>query len=137
MAEAILLVVCFGLVMFIGIRETKARQDRENREWWLSEVRECIHSIEFEFRCDCQKIIENAFSERNVMGGIIIGEYRKEITALELEYKNDLNEKTIARMGRCRITSVPEHLAKEYERNISEIADTFRYFGNFMSEQIK
>ena len=137
MVEAILLVVCFGLVMFIGIRETKLRKDRESHEWWVSEVKECVHSIECDFRRDCEKIITTAFSGKNVSGEIVIGEYSKEITALKSEYMNRLTEKAIARMGQYRITSVPETIAKEYERNISEIADTFRYFGDFMLEQIK
>lgn len=136
MAETILLVLWVGTSLFFICREKKASDDRESHEWWLSEVKECMHSIECNFRRDCKKIIDNAFSKRNVIGGIIIGEYRKEITALEKEYKDNLNEKAIARKGKHSISSVPEYLEREYERNISEIADTFRYFGDFMSEQI-
>lgn len=129
MAEAILLVLWLGTLFFFGLREEKKRKDRENREYWLSEVKECIHSIEHEFRWDCEKIAESLFNKS-------IGEYKYSVKISELEksYKNDLTEKVVAKK-RVHVTTVPNHLVKEYERNISDIADVFRYFGNLYQQK--
>ena len=34
-------------------------------------------------------------------------------------------DKAVNRMGSHRLNSIPEHLSREYDRNIAEIADTF------------
>ena len=130
MTEAILFIVCFGLVMFIGIRETKLREDRESHATWLSEIRECMHGIECEFSRKCEKIVTDEFSN-----GCVSGNYGKRISELQNEYANSLFDKIVARMGKYSVKSVPEYLQREYERNISDIAHTFHNFGNFISEQ--
>lgn len=136
MTEAILLALWVGTALLFICREIKTKEDRESHEWWLSDLRECIHSIERHFSRDCERIITDAFSGRNIKGEIIIGEYRKEITELKKEYINTLYEKIVVQKGKHSIKTVPEHLANEYERNISDIADTYRHFGDFMTEQI-
>ena len=130
MAEAILLVLWVGTSLFFIWREKKASDDRESHEWWLSEVKECIHSIECEFRRNCQKIVEEDFSTKRTEH-----RYYVRIEELKDKYKEELTEKVVARMGKYRVKSIPEHVAREYERNISEIAYTFCNFGNFMSER--
>lgn len=137
MSEAILLALWIGTALFIIIREIKATSDRESHEYWLSELRECIHGIERHFSIECEKIITDAFSGRNVKGEIIIDEYWEAINELKYKYENNLYEKIVARKGKYGIKSVPEHLENEYKRNISDIADTYRYFGDFMTEQIR
>jgi hypothetical protein len=125
MSEAILGISCFALIMYIVIRDYKTRNDRENHEWWLSEVQLCIHSIECEFLHKCEKIAEEEFSKTT------LNEYRYSVRIRELEeaYKVDLTDRIIA-LHRVRVTAVPDHLEQEYLRNISDISSTFRYFGN-------
>lgn len=131
MVEAILLIACFALFMYIGIRDYITRNERESHEWWLSEVKACIHSIEYEFREKCQIIVEEHLSQQQFNKY----EYSVKINELEALYKKDLTEKIIAQKRGIRVTTLPDHLVREYNRNISIIADTFRYFGNKMSEQ--
>lgn len=136
MSEILLGVLWISTALFFIIRKIMAKEDRESHEWWLSDLRECIHSIERHFSRDCERIITDAFSGRNIKGEIIIGEYRKEITELKKEYINNLYEKIVVRKSKHSIKTVPEHLANEYERNISDIADTYSHFGDLMTEQI-
>lgn len=128
--EAILLVAYFGLFMYVCIRDIKTHQDRKSHEWWLSDVRDCIHSVECEFRRNCLKIAEEEFSQQKYSEY----KYNVRISELKEKYKEELTEKIVIQK-RVNITTVPEHLIREYERNISEIADTFCDFGNIMSEQ--
>lgn len=137
MTEAIMLALWVGTAIFFTCREIKINDDRKSHERWLSDLRECIHSIERHFSRECEKIVTDAFSGRNVKGEIVIDEYRKAITELKNEYTNNLYEKIVAQKRMYRIKSVPEHLENEYKRNISDIADTYRYFGDFMTKQIK
>ena len=125
MGEALLLALWLGTTIFLGCKIERGRKERESREWWLSDVKGCISGIKGDFRRDCEKIAENEFSRQ------IFDEcrYSNKIRELEEKYKGELTEKVIARMGKYRVKSVPEHLIREYECNISEIADLFRYFG--------
>lgn len=131
MGEAILLALWVGTSVFFICREEKAKNDRESHAWWLSDVRASIDTIECEFRRLCKKIAEEEFSKPS------FNEYRysSRIRELEEAYKTDLTNRIIA-LHRVRVTTVPDHLVREYEINISNIAYTFRYFGNIMSEQI-
>lgn len=136
MTEAILLALWMGTILFFGIREYKERKKRESHEYYLSELRYCLHSIEHEFQESCQEIIINAFSGRNVRGEIVVDKYWEEIIALKKEYSDHLYEKVDERMKR-KVSTLPNHFVEDYERNVSEIADTFRNIGDFMLEQIK
>lgn len=115
--------------MYIGIRDYITRNERESHEWWLSEVKECMHCVECEFQMGCQLLAEKHLSHKR------FNEYAVKISELEALYKKDLTEKIIAQKRGIRVTTLPDHLVREYNRNISVIADTFRYFGNMMSEQ--
>lgn len=137
MGGTILSALLFVALIIILAYQSQKERDRESHEWWLSELRECIHSIERHFNRECEKIITDAFSGRNIKGEVVIGKYYEEITALKEEYKNNLYEMVVLRKGNYFLTSVPECLEEEYERNISNIADNYRYFGDFMTEQIK
>lgn len=137
MVEAILSALLFVALIILLAYQNKKDRDRESHEYWLSELRECIHSIERHFSRECEKIITDAFSGRNVKGEIVIDEYWGAITELKREYENNLYEKVIARKGKYVINSIPEPLENEYKRNITDIADTYRHFGDFMAEQIK
>lgn len=130
MGETILLIVCFGLIVFFGIRDMKARQDRESHEWWLSDVKACIHRVECEFQWRCREIAEEEFARQKFSEY----KYRVRITELEETYKKELTEKVIAQK-RVHITTIPDYLIVEYNRNISDIADTFRYFGILLNRK--
>lgn len=129
-----------GVFIFAIYKDVKKRE-RENYAEWISSSLSILRCIECEFRRDCQEIITDSFSGRNIFGRIIIGNYRDKITILEKEYKDKLSDKIIEwennSLSYSSITSVPKYLEMNYERNISEIADTFRHFGDFMTEQIK
>lgn len=135
MGEAILLALWVGTALFFTVRETKAKKDRESHEWWISDLRDCIHSVEGHFCRQCEKIITDAFSGRNVKGEIIIDEYQEAITELKDEYSSNLYEKVVDLKGKHEIKSIPEYLENEYKRNIFNIADTYRYFGDIMTKQ--
>ena len=137
MAEAILLFMWVGSCLFFICREIKQKSDREGHTWWRSELRETIYRIEREFEWKCREIITDSFTHKNILGEIIIGEYWKKITELKNKYKTNLYEDIIVRMGKYRVKSIPEDLEIEYERHISEIADTYRCFGDFTAKQIK
>ena len=81
MAEAILLVLWVGTTIFLGCKIDSDRKKRESREWWLSDVKGCIHSIESDFRRNCKKITEDEFAQQR------FDKYRYSIRIRELEEK--------------------------------------------------
>lgn len=119
MSEAIFLALWVGTALFFTIWEKKNRDNRESHEFWLSELRECLHSIENEFsrRCldclDCLDITQDSSYDINISN--LKEEYIKEV------YKN-----VISRKGEYFLKTLPDYIAKEHERNISEIADIYR-----------
>lgn len=125
MTEAILLALWVGTALFFIVREIKAKNDRERHEWWLSDLKDSIHSVENEFRRQCQQLIENNFLHRN---------YQNSIDELKKQYVSGLYSK-LAEKKRASFNTIPDYIIREYERNISEIADTFRDFEIFMKEQ--
>lgn len=139
MAEAILTALWIGTALFFLCREIKLNDDRKSREYYLSELRCCIDSIEHEFQERCRETITNAFSGRNVSGGIVVHKYWEGIIELKKQYMICLYEKVNERMKwkGIRFSTIPDYLVKEYETNISEIAYTFHNIGDFMLEQIK
>lgn len=130
MGESILLLLWVGTTIFLACKIESNKKAQESHEWWLSDVKGCIHSIESDFQRNCEKITEDEFARQR------FDEYRYSIRIRELEekYKNELTEKVIAQK-RVTITTVPEHLVKEYEINISNIADTFRYFARLIRDK--
>ena len=125
MGESILLILWFVTTMFLGFKIENDRKNRESHAGWLSDVRESIHTIECEFRRKCEKIAEEEFSKPSFN----VNRYDIRIRELEEAYKTDLTDRIIA-LHRVRVTTVPEHLEREYLSNISDISYTFRYFGN-------
>ena len=154
MTEAILLVLAFALLMALYFREQKARKDKENYDVWISNCRSYLHSIESEFRCRCIKITEETIEQyskslyhcSHLNDSVrdykinalfdITHKHNNAINDLKKEYCNELYSKAVERMEMYRITSVPDILLKEYERNISEVADSFCDFGSLMWDQI-
>ena len=120
-AIAILLVLWVSTAFFFIIRDEKAKENRESHEWWLSDLREVLHSIENDFSRNCLKITDKAFSQNNFPYSL----YLTSITELKDEYINEVYNKVIA-TKRIRVKTIPEHLLNEYKRNISEIADIYR-----------
>lgn len=130
MAEAILLILWVGTTIFLGWRIESDRKGRESHEWWLSDVKECLNSVQCEFWRRCQEIAEEEFSKLRFNEC----KYSARIGELEKAYKEEAVEKVNAQK-RIYITTVPEHLIREYNRHISDIADTFRYFGNYVNRK--
>lgn len=112
MSEAILLALWIGTALFFTIWEKKARDDRENHEYWLSELRECLHSIENEFSRRCLDITQDS-------------SYAINISNLKEEYIKEMYKKVIAIKGEYFLKTLPDYILTEYERNISEIADIY------------
>lgn len=161
MLEIILSLAAFSLIMYIIIHDYNTRQNKESHERWLSECKDCLHSIENEFRHRCEEITKESFSKYTntiywcnldckrlsgellnlkyrIMFNIAI-DYKKEIDEAKQEYLNTLYDKAVERMkgrGFINFTSFPDHLEKVYERNISEIAYTYHNFADLMSSQI-
>lgn len=132
MEVTIISALFFGVLIFMWLKSQKEKEDRANHESWVFNVREAIHGIEYEFRIKCEDALD---FERNFMGKIIINKYRQKIYELKDEYKNSLYEKVVARMWKYRVGTIPEYLEREYERNISDIANTFLHFCDVLSEQ--
>ena len=129
MGESILLLLWVGTTIFLGCKIGSDKKQREDHDWWLSDIKECIHSIQSDFKHNCEKITDDEFAQQK------FDEYRYSIRIHELEekYKNELTEKVIAQK-RVTITTIPDHLVREYERNISNIADTFLYFARLIKD---
>lgn len=123
MTEAILLVLWFGTVFFFGYREMKQRHERECHERWLSELRDCLHSIESEFRWRCQEIAEVNQLHR------YYDLYNTQISELKKEYLNELYNKVTERKGKYFVNTLPDYIVKEYEINISKITDIYLDLG--------
>lgn len=130
MAEAILLILWVGTTIFLGCKIERERKDRESHEWWLSNVKESIYSIESEFRWRCQEIAEEESSN------LRFNKYNYSIRISELEktYKETFTEKVVAQK-RVHITTIPEHLVREYNSHISDTADTFRHLGTYITNR--
>lgn len=130
--------VGFAIFVIVAFIKALRQEARDKYAEWVANSIDNLSIIENSFSYKCENIIKKSFSERSISGKIIIGEYNKEITALEKEYKYNLQEKLRERSAYTLyyVTSVPPYLAEEYQKKISKIADTFRDFGDFMSEQI-
>ena len=118
MSEAILLTLWVCTSLFFICREIKANSNRESHESWISELRDCLHSIENEFSRRCFEITKKPNQKCSV--------YLSQISELKDEYLNTVHDKVTAKRGSYFLKSFPEHIIKEYERNISEIADIYR-----------
>lgn len=123
MTEAILLVLWAGTVLFFICREIKINNGRESHEWWLSDLRDCLHSIEGEFRWHCREIAEANQSQRD------FDMYKAQINELKKEYLNELHNKIIERKGKCFVKTLPDYIVKEYEANISKTTDIYLNLG--------
>ena len=123
MTEAIMLALWVGTTLFFVCRERKQKSDRESHEWWLSDLRDCIHSIEGEFRWRCQEIAEANQLQRDY------DTYKAQINELKREYINELYNKVTERKGKRFVKTLPEYIVKEYEVNISNITDIYLDLG--------
>lgn len=123
MTEAILLALWIGTALFFLCREKKINDDRKSREWWLSDLKDCLHSIESEFRWRCQEIAEANQSHGDY------DLYHAKINELKKEYLNELYNNVIERKGKCFVKTLPDYIVKEYEANISKIADIYLDLG--------
>lgn len=117
MSEAILLALWVGTSLFFVVGEIKAKENRENHELWLSELRECLHSIENEFSRQCLDITKSHQTYSSFL---------EQICKLEEEYINEVYNKVTAKKGIYFVKTLPDFIIREYERNISETADIYR-----------
>lgn len=124
MTEAILLALWVGTALFFICREIKINANRKSQESWRSDLRECIILIEQDFRIQCRDKAEK-YS--------IAYEYSASIEELKRQYLSELHSKIVAKK-RITITTIPEDLVREYEREISEIADTYLELGNYINK---
>ena len=123
MTEAILLALWIGTTLFFICREVKINGDRKSHEQWLSDLRDCLHSIEGEFRWHCQDIAEAYQSHRDY------DLYNAQISKLKKEYISELYDKFFAKKGEYFVKTLPDYIVKEYETNISKITDIYLDLG--------
>lgn len=123
MTEAILLALWVGTTLFFICREIKQKSNRESHEWWLSDLRDCLHSIEGEFRWRCHEIAEVNQARRDY------DTYKAQINELKKEYLNELYNKITERKGKYFVKTLPDYIVKGYEVNISKIADIYLDLG--------
>ena len=142
--EILSLILVLALFMSHTYQYFKDKK-REDHEWWLSECRDCIKSVESKFQSRCEEITEEAFKHFKEMIPHVrdyelkqrmlndkISEYISKISDLKKEYIATLYIKLQEQPYRVHITTVPEHLVQEYERNISKTANTFIEFIRLM-----
>ncbi len=155
MTEAILLALWIGTALFFICREIKINDDRKSHEYWLSELQDCLHNIESEFRRQCQEQTKAVFLQYNeqlnkiescctdfakehLISALLddLREYGNAIDESKKQYIDNVYDKVIAKgMSKYNLTTIPTYLMREYERNLTEIADTFRDFRWLMWEQ--
>lgn len=123
MAEAILLALWVGTTLFFICREIKINGNRKSHEWWLSDLRDCLCSIEEEFRRRCQEIAEAYQLRRDY------DLYNAQISELKKEYLNELYNKVVERKGKYFAKALPGYIVQEYEINISKITDIYLDLG--------
>ena len=100
MSEAILLALWVGTSLFFIMREIRQKENRESHEWWLSELRECLHSIENDFSRCCLDITQDSSYDIN-------------ISKLKEEYIREVYKKVISRKGEYFLKTLPDYIAKE------------------------
>lgn len=123
MAEAILLLLWVGTFSFFGIREYTKEKQRESHESWISELQDCLRRIENEFRRHCQEIAEASQAQRDY------DLYKTQINELKKEYLNELYNKVAEKKWKGFAKTLPDYIVKEYEANISKIADIYLDLG--------
>lgn len=120
MGEVIALVLWVGTTLFFVCREIKQKDERDSEGYWLSDLRECLHSIEREFSRCCLSITSEALLQKDFSSGSQI-----KIRELKKKYSNEVYEMVIKRKGQYFLKTIPDHVEREYERNLSEIADIY------------
>lgn len=143
MVEAILLALWAGTALFFICRDIKSNNERKKHESWLSDCKDCLYSIECEYRHKCEELTDNYLAEyskgvynchhchdniRKFHTDMLFSKsdkYWAAIVELKIEYITGAFDKVANRMKGYKFTSIPEHLSREYDRNIVEITDTF------------
>ena len=120
MGEVIALVLWGGTTLFFVCREIKQKDKRDSEEYWLSELRECLHGIEREFSRCCLSITSEALSRKDFSYSL-----QTKIRDLKKKYSNEVHEMVIKRKGQYFLKTIPDHVEREYERNLSDIADIY------------
>ena len=144
-SSLILLIVLFVVVLYYEHK----KNDRESHEFWRSEVRANLKKLVSLFEYDCKEITEDMFdkynhfiSNMNFSGYVrehmtysilsLIQDHNEQITELSNTYKEEVDEKMKDQMGKYTFKTVPGDLRREYEADISKIADIYRGFNGFM-----
>lgn len=120
MVEVIALILWFGTTMFFICKEIKEKGDRDSHEFWLSELRECLHSIEREFSRECLNITSESLLKHDFSSTSF-----KRIRELKNKYLDEVYDMVNKRKGKYFLKTIPDHAEREYERNLSEIADIY------------
>ena len=123
MMEAITLVLWVGTLLFFFIRDYKERNQRESHELWISELQDCLRRIENEFYRHCQEIAEASQAQRDY------DLYKTQINEFKKEYLNELYNKVAEKKWKGFAKTLPDYIVKEYEANISKIADVYLDLG--------
>ena len=155
-ASIIVPVVCFTLFILLIYNDHK-RRERESHEEWLCWVRSSLKKVEYDFRYQSEKITEEVFEKYSdfvrkhanssiskttmyeyIISSMLdyISEHETKIKDLSAEYISEVDEKVKSIMGRYSIKTVPTVLRKEYETNISDIADIFKKCHSHMWMQV-
>ena len=155
MGEIIMTAIAAALFLYIVIHDYNTRKNKESHESWLSECKDCLHSIESEFYHECRDLTDKYMAEytnrvyhcshcddhvRKFRTDLMMNasqEYLSAIAELKEKYLDSVFDKAVKRMGEHRLKSIPNHLEQEYERNISKIADTFYDIDSTMRSQIR
>lgn len=131
----ILLAVIFALGLYYEHKDKK----RKEYEEWIYFRRAQLQRNALRFRDDCQSLTEKVFAQytnellwkryRHVPDYILysfLSTYREDILRVKSEY-----------IANSEIQTLPNFLIEEYEKNLSDIADSFSELANLMRNQIE
>lgn len=149
MEDALLLIAVF-VFFFSHLFRDHREKERQDHEWWVSDCRNALKAVSCEFEQSCWEITDRYFEQHN---RILCGYSRYTVTAKELDTLSRISrdhlraikalkmdylenpENASAWKSRMRNRTPPDYLMKEYQAEVSDIADAFFRINDIMRTQ--
>lgn len=149
MEDALFLIALFVLVFSHVFRDHRDKEKQNHLEW-VSDCRDVLKAVSSEFERSCWEITNRYFEQHN---RIFCGYSRYTVTAKELDTLSRISrehlraiealkmdylenpENASAWKSRMRSRTPPDYLMKEYQSEVSDIADAFFRINDIMRTQ--